>query len=61
MTLLERLAHYARQPGHATSTEPGPDGRTWHTVTDEDGVLIDWFPTEEPASDQPPAQSKRRK
>lgn len=52
MTLLERLAHYATQPNHTTRTEPGPDGRPWHTVTDEDGVLIDWFPAEEPENER---------
>lgn len=62
MTLPELLAHYAVQPNHTIATEPGPDGRLWHTVTDEDGVLIDWFPAEQPANDQPTAvQSKRRK
>jgi hypothetical protein len=47
VTLVERLAHYNRQPNHKTTVTLGPDNRPWYTVTDEDGVLIDWFPTTE--------------
>ena len=44
MTLSERINHYNRQPNHKTDITLGPDNQQWYTVTDEDGVLIDWFP-----------------
>ena len=50
MNLLERINHYNRQPNHKTTVTLGPDNRPWYNVADEDGVLIDWFPTTEPTT-----------
>ena len=47
MTLLERINHYNRQPDHSVTVVVGPNNKQWYAVTDEDGVLIDWFPTVE--------------